>query len=93
MSSNYKKNNLKCCVTFQIEDYLKEEVALSLFRDYDPNLLETPNDGVVTVVDSIQSTVSFLSYYFSHKCNKGGKIYDTYNSYTTSKFPVPATEY
>lgn len=45
------------CLTHkqEIQKFLYEEVKLSIQEDYRPELVGTPNGGVVAVVDSIQS--------------------------------------
>ncbi|XP_052802062.1 tetraspanin-4-like [Mya arenaria] len=45
------------CLTHktEIEGYLREEVMLSLYRDYKQELVGTPTGGVVAVVDNIQT--------------------------------------
>ena len=54
----------------QVQTFIRQEVLLSIKQDYDPQLADSQNKGVVAVVDNIQTDVSIMEVVLCFFCNK-----------------------
>ena len=58
-----------------MQTFIRHEILLSIKQDYNPDTPDSPNSGVVAVVDNIQTDVSFMFPYTKSFCmNKNSLV-------------------
>lgn len=55
---------------FQVQTFIRHEILLSIKQDYNPDMPDSPNGGVVAVVDNIQTDVSSACTIILDSCHK-----------------------
>ena len=65
-----------------MQTFIRHEILLSIKQDYNPDTPNSPNSGVVAVVDNIQTDVSLMFPYTISFCmNKNNKVFLSFHSF------------